>query len=411
MEIKLKHVFINRAHDLNALLKDCNKLSTFCTRLEKQSLLYPDRYDPDKYKGDGFELFVEALIKLHPVDNRIGISNYRPGDENNDTGIDGYGVGINVNNIYNLQYNKEINLNTTVKFDIVIQNPPYNPNSLWKKFVEKGIELLNDNGQMVAIHPDSWRTSSTHNKFCEHLKEHISELHINDYEIWKEQKVAIKTDWYLYNKQKINSTIVTYSNGDSEFLNLKEHNKILRFSTTSIYASILNKITKPNYDNGLIMEKGFNKLYKPENHFVDGKYKQCGGSGNGTGWTKGEFIYTNEPSEYQFENKIIMSYAGKPRATFFSKEEQVGCLLANILLTDNINTDPKSICLLYNSKLFLKLYLEIIGTKPWIKNDDPSQIPAWILKSLNFENLNVQTEEELYKHYNLTKEEINWIEK
>ncbi|TXG85755.1 MAG: hypothetical protein E6R13_01705 [Spirochaetes bacterium] len=94
MEIKLKHVFINRAHDLNALLKDCNKLSTFCTRLEKQSLLYPDRYDPDKYKGDGFELFVEALIKLHPVDNRIGISNYQPGNENNDTGIDGYGVGI-----------------------------------------------------------------------------------------------------------------------------------------------------------------------------------------------------------------------------------------------------------------------------------------------------------------------------
>lgn len=94
MEIKLEHVFINRAHDLKGLLEDCYKLSTFCNRLEKQSVLFPNRYDPDKYKGDGFELFVEALIKLHPVDNRIGISNYKPGDENNDKGIDGYGLGI-----------------------------------------------------------------------------------------------------------------------------------------------------------------------------------------------------------------------------------------------------------------------------------------------------------------------------
>lgn len=94
MKIKLNHLFIIRAHDLHGLLINCNKLSTFCTRLEKQSILYPDRYDSDKYKGDGFELFVEALIKLSPIDNRIGISNYEPVNENNDTGIDGHGIGI-----------------------------------------------------------------------------------------------------------------------------------------------------------------------------------------------------------------------------------------------------------------------------------------------------------------------------
>lgn len=93
MNIELNHNFIKRSHDLNGLLKDCYKLSTFCTRLEKQSLLYPDRYDPDKYKGDGFELFVEALIKLSPVDNRIGITDYKI-QEGLDTGIDGYGIGI-----------------------------------------------------------------------------------------------------------------------------------------------------------------------------------------------------------------------------------------------------------------------------------------------------------------------------
>lgn len=94
MNIKLTHQFINRCHNLNDLLFDCQKLSTYCNRLEKQSIIYPDRYDPNKYKGDGFELFVEALIKLSPIDNRIGISDYRVGDENTDTGVDGYGIGI-----------------------------------------------------------------------------------------------------------------------------------------------------------------------------------------------------------------------------------------------------------------------------------------------------------------------------
>ena len=35
--------------------------------------------------------------------------------------------------------------------------------------------------------------------------------------------------------------------------------------------------------------------------------------------------------------------------------------------------------------------------------------PGWLLKSLNFEGLTAQTEEELYEHYGLTQEEIDWI--
>jgi len=94
MRITLNHSFATRSHDIQGLLDGCNKLSTFCTRLEKQSVLHPDKYNPDKYKGDGFELLVEALIKLSPVDNRIGISNYGVCDGNTDIGVDGYGIGI-----------------------------------------------------------------------------------------------------------------------------------------------------------------------------------------------------------------------------------------------------------------------------------------------------------------------------
>jgi hypothetical protein len=89
----LTHPFLNRSHDLEGLFNDVKTLSQFMKRLEKQAQLYPERYPIEKYLGDGFEFFCEALIKSHPCDNRIGISEYVPVTKN-DNGVDGYGIGF-----------------------------------------------------------------------------------------------------------------------------------------------------------------------------------------------------------------------------------------------------------------------------------------------------------------------------
>lgn len=89
---ELTHSFLLKAHDLDGLLKGVSKFSTFKNRLIKQSDWFPDRYDPLKYRGDGFELFTEALIKLCPVDNRIiGIYNYQNSAQDA-PGVDGFGL-------------------------------------------------------------------------------------------------------------------------------------------------------------------------------------------------------------------------------------------------------------------------------------------------------------------------------
>lgn len=89
-EIRLVHPFLWKCLDFNALLQDCNKLNTFCGRLEKQAI---KSLDADKYKGDGLEILVEALVKLSPIDKRIGIYDYEPVLDN-DTGVDGCGLGL-----------------------------------------------------------------------------------------------------------------------------------------------------------------------------------------------------------------------------------------------------------------------------------------------------------------------------
>lgn len=89
----IKHGFSQRAHDLVSLFDSTNKISTFMTKLEKQAILDPDRYDRDKYVGDGFEFLVEILMNSHAYDNRLGITGYTP-IQVGDNGVDGVGLNL-----------------------------------------------------------------------------------------------------------------------------------------------------------------------------------------------------------------------------------------------------------------------------------------------------------------------------
>jgi hypothetical protein len=88
--ITIEHRFKNQCYSVDKLLDGTTKLSQFMSKLEKQAVLYPDNWDRDTYVGDGFECFVEALIKLSPIDKRINICNYQVAT-GVDMGVDGFG--------------------------------------------------------------------------------------------------------------------------------------------------------------------------------------------------------------------------------------------------------------------------------------------------------------------------------
>jgi hypothetical protein len=94
MNNKLFHHFLTTAHDVKELFEGTTLLSQFKRKLENQATLDTDRYEFDKYIGDGFEFLVELIIKLSPTDNRIGITQYRPVPNNQDNGVDGYGLNL-----------------------------------------------------------------------------------------------------------------------------------------------------------------------------------------------------------------------------------------------------------------------------------------------------------------------------
>ena len=97
--IKIDHLFIYRCIDRDALLRNCYKLNTFISRAEKQAKEYgkEDEDEINQYKGWALEFFAEYLIKAHPMDKRIGVIDYQIVDEDDDTGVDGYGTGLDGN--------------------------------------------------------------------------------------------------------------------------------------------------------------------------------------------------------------------------------------------------------------------------------------------------------------------------
>lgn len=105
MIVHLTHAFLWRCKNANFLLSNCNKFNTFCTRLENQAKsLFPiiakdsDDIKEDKirrinkYKGDGFELFSEAMIRLFPCDKRLGLIEDYKVVTGQDIGVDGHGI-------------------------------------------------------------------------------------------------------------------------------------------------------------------------------------------------------------------------------------------------------------------------------------------------------------------------------
>jgi len=94
MDRNIQHHFLTTAHDINDLFDGTTLLSQFKRKLEKQATQNVAAYPFEQYIGDGFEFLVELIIKLSPADNRIGITNYKPVPNNQDNGVDGYGINL-----------------------------------------------------------------------------------------------------------------------------------------------------------------------------------------------------------------------------------------------------------------------------------------------------------------------------
>ena len=79
---------------------------------------------------------------------------------------DKFAINIHNGSFLDKEFDNVMNEWGVDKFDVIIQNPPYNDGSknrgsshvLWDKFVIKVMNILKEEGFMCAVHPDGWRS-------------------------------------------------------------------------------------------------------------------------------------------------------------------------------------------------------------------------------------------------------------
>jgi len=149
-----------------------------------------------------------------------------------------------------------VKLKNMPKFDFIIQNPPYNK-TLHLDFFNKGLDLLSDTGKMIIIEPSTWlidlrqniaeKKSSQMKKYIalkERIKGHVSKVIIDNYH--NEFNVGLYVPFaitYIDNKKQNNISFNLFGIKST----VKDINDCNKIGSLKLIKSIFNKIS--DHDN------------------------------------------------------------------------------------------------------------------------------------------------------------------
>jgi site-specific DNA-methyltransferase (adenine-specific) len=301
-------------------------------------------------------------------------------------------------------------------FDIVLGNPPYNENGvgkgggvLWKKFVFKSFNILNDNGYLNIIHPTGWRKPKGERPSAGDVwdlfrKNNLIFVKINDIKI----KNFPLVDFYTVQKKSYDKkTIISNSFKGVESI------ESLDLSNMSFIPHLMNSKTMS------ILEKLFkNKedlfTIKYDQSFKPNKLDTLNSGLPHTYLFNGEeyiFAYKSYKvtPDYINSKKIIMTYSnGKKKANLYPKyfETPIGNTRNTMFQIVKEEDNYENLVFFLNSNIikFLLLITQY-SDSPNHKNEFK------ILNLISKPKCQFNNQDDIYKYYNLTKEEISIIEK
>ncbi|WP_406617804.1 Eco57I restriction-modification methylase domain-containing protein [Mycoplasmopsis lipophila] len=151
------------------------------------------------------------------------------------------------------------------KFDLIMANPPYsgggNKNkSLSNKFIEKSIDLLNDQGYLCFITPNNWMSYNNNNTTLKKLLYNGSFLVIDNnakkffpkigssFSIFVWQKTKEKIETIVKNKYCIEDTQKVFIEKDTPFIPLYISNETLSISKKMVNIKLKNNLIKYRCD-------------------------------------------------------------------------------------------------------------------------------------------------------------------
>jgi hypothetical protein len=285
-----------------------------------------------------------------------------------------------------------------MKFDILVGNPPYQGNNdkgtvqpkshnLWSKFAEQSLSLIKPDGYLAFVTPDSWM--SPNSQVLKSFKENSL--------IWVNTDVSNYftvnssfTAWILQKNK--NTKTVSIDGLVVELSNLKYlprdfyntypiHNKVINSNYTKLQV-ICDTTCHSDHKHG--------KLSATEDNTF--KYK--------TWHTNAQIKFSKIKSKDFAKNKIIWTLSGYFKPFYDNGNFGTSEVCQYVIVADQ--NEAEKILSYLNSKL----YNFLISTGKW-----SGFLNGKLLCSLPKLADKIWTDAELYQHFNLTQEEIDYIEK
>jgi site-specific DNA-methyltransferase (adenine-specific) len=305
-----------------------------------------------------------------------------------------------------MPYSKFFELDDSMKFDVVVGNPPYqsskgNSDQLWPLFTEKAISLTKNNGHTAFIIPDTW-TSGTKSVMISGRQNLLTDVF---------SKLCIKMISF-----DIKKYFPGIGSGFSAFLLQKSLpiNNTTIISPAEQFTFDIKDLKYIPKDISLIT---LNIVKKVTTHLLPCVYFKFYGKTDGltlvdTKDKSHSFVYSNTSSNHptQWGNikgqgygkkKVIYAYMG-------SKQKFEYDLIGDVSLMHNgrgfeIDTPAteEGLVSYFESKI-----VKFLNKDKWSQYNEPKILN--LLPIVDFTK--VWTDKQLYKHFGLTQEEIDYVE-
>lgn len=296
---------------------------------------------------------------------------------------------------------------TLEKFDVIIGGPPFQAPkdgdySFWARFVDQAHKLLANDGYLAMIIPAGWmsptndirqgRRSVMRNIFA---KEDTFYINI-DPELGRRyfNGIGQKFTWFCLKKGTYSKTLVDF--GDSNIEIDIQGMPMLAKETDATNINIIKKLSlhKDKWD--------FVRTIMPEKWTAikfDRTNSHCYAKINGNTNRLDQTVYGTQPCKYQNKKKVVLPYNGT-RFLFVVDNGVLGVSNAyTLLLKENDLVDSA------------KVYFESSVIKWLGKNKFTQYNEGSLINSISRMDLSKPiTEQDIFQFYNLTEQEIAYIQ-
>ena len=312
---------------------------------------------------------------------------------------------------YNLQITNHdfITFNTTKKYDLIVANPPYakllengkrasKNHNLIKDFIEKALSQLKPNGYLLFITPDNWMSYADRNVLIQIITT-LQIIHLDIHNAKKYfKKIGSSFTWYIIQNCPFYKNINV-----SGIWKKKEYVSSVKSTTRKYIPLLYNQIVQN------ILSKTIDNISLPKFEIKT--------SSDLHKYTKAKFISTEKTDEFKY--KLIHTpsqtvYSSRPHKfqegykIFISTTDKYSVFIDNCGMTQSI------VFIICSNEEQAKKYLQILQHPLYVFINN---ICRWgnfnnirILQSFPIPNIEYSGNyEELYNYFNITKQEIEYI--